>query len=86
MEEGPFGLAPVLKVCHELVCREQVAGAIDDGTVRHGSSMSDWLTTGHCHATGVLAAELSRVDGSGAELAVTAFPHSVLHLSLDSLL
>ena len=86
MEEGPFGLPPVLKVCHELVCREQVTGAIDDGTVRHSSSMSDWLATGHCRATGVLAAELSRVDGSGAELTVTAFPHSVLHLSLDSLL
>ena len=47
---------------------------------------SDWLATGHCRATGVLAAELSRVDGSGVELTVTAFPHSVLHLSLDSLL
>ena len=69
MEESPPGLTPVLDVFHELVCCEQVSGAIEDGTV---SDVSVLVTT-----------ELPGIDGSGAEVTVTAFPHSFLHISLD---
>ncbi len=69
------GLPPVLDVLHQLVGWEKVAGAIQDGSI---SDISGSVIIG----VG-LAAELSRVDGSGAEGAVTVFLHSFLHLSLD---
>ena len=67
---------------HELVGREQVTGAIEDGTVGHEGS---WGTVTRL-AAGELTAELPRIDGTGAEVAVAAFPHCFLHISLDGLL
>ncbi len=70
-----YELPPVLDVLHHLVGWEKVAGAIQDGSI---SDISGSIII----AIG-LTAELPRVNGSGAEGAVTAFPYSLLHLSLD---
>ena len=81
VEECACLLTPVVKVLHELICAEQVTGAIEDGTV---SGVSGQGTVTRL-AAGELAAELPRIDGTGAEGTVTAFPHSC-HSSLDGLL
>ena len=73
-----LGVSPVLDMLHQLGGREKVSGAIDDGSI---SDMSGQITVRL--AAGELAAELSRIDGSGAEGAMTAFLHCLLHLFLD---
>ena len=63
---------------HELVSYEKVTGAIEDGTV---SDVTGKVTV-RCTLS-ELTTELPGIDGSGAEVTVTAFPHSFLHISLD---
>ena len=71
VEEGAVRFTPVLDMPHDLSSRQQVSGSIDPGTINHVSGLSE------------LAAELSRVDGRGAEGIVVTLPYSFLHFPLD---
>ena len=66
------------RLLHQLGGRQQVTGPVEEGSVSHVSSAVTLRL-----AAGELAAELSGVDGRGAEGTVAAFPHSLLHMSLD---
>ena len=78
--EGSAALSPVIEVLQELICSEQVAGSIEDGTI---GDVSGHITV--C-AAGELAAELPSIDGRGAEFTVTTLPQCLLHLTLDGVL
>ena len=80
VEECSLGLTPVLHMLDELVSREKVRGSVDNSTI---SDVSGLVTVRL--AAGKLAAELSRVDGRGAEGTVTTLPNSLLYTHLDGL-
>ena len=78
IEECASSSPPVLQVLHQLEGCQQVTGPIEEGSVSHVSGQVT-LRPG----TPKDAAKSPRVDGRGAEGTVAAFPHSLLHFSLD---
>ena len=77
MEEGAIRFTPVLDMFHEFTSRQQVSGPVEDSTI---SDVSGLVAV---PAVSELAAELSRVDGRGAEGTVATLPYSLLHFPLD---